>query len=237
MVPVDPLEQSPEAATRDMVERAVGRVAGCCGVTTETWQHGRLVARVCSHPDLGELLTAEPELPDSPMRAAARTLRPVRIQDTLIDVHWRPFSARALDLSLRSLVSVARPAGNDEIVTCTLYSLRPGGLGAVVPQADQLLFEWTTTLAQATAFAGAQAEARQLSEAIAARELVEQAKGMLMNALGCDADTAYQELVAAASRARLRIADVARRMVEHRAAPPRSDVRPRTRRRSTAEAG
>lgn len=237
-MPADAMEQSPEAAARDMIERAARRVVGCCGATSETWLAGRLVSQVCAHPDLGVLMAAEPALPDSPMRAAARTLRPVRIQDTLTDRLWRPFSARALALSVRSLVSVARATGEDEVVTCTLYSLRPGGLGgAVVPQADQLLLEWVTTLAQATAFALAQAEARQMSEAIAARELVEQAKGMLMHALGCDAETAYQELVAAAARAQLRITDVARRMVEHRAAPARTPAARPVRRRSAAGAG
>ncbi|MBA3250211.1 MAG: ANTAR domain-containing protein [Geodermatophilaceae bacterium] len=229
MLPVDAFDVSPEAVTRDLIERVAGRLPGCCGATSETWHRGRLSGRVSSHPDLAELMAVEPSLPDTPMRAAARTLRAVRLDDTLTDMHWRPFSARALDLGVRSLVCVAQAVGDERAMSCTLYSLRPGGLpDHAASHAADLLVEWTTALAQASAFADVQAEARQLSEAIAARELVEQAKGMLMHALGCDADSAYRELAAAAERGQLKLTDVARRMVEHRSAPPGQDSRLRT---------
>lgn len=229
MLPVDAFDVSPEAVTRDLIERVAGRLAGCCGASSETWHQGRLSGRVSSHPDLAELMAVEPSLPDTPMRAAARTLRPVRVDDTLTDMHWRPFSVRALDLGIRSLVCVAQPVGDERAMSCTLYSLLPRGMpDHAAIHASDLLVEWTTALAQASAFADVQAEARQLSEAIAARELVEQAKGMLMHALGCDAETAYRELTAAAERGQLKLTDVARRMVEHRSAPPGQDSRPRT---------
>lgn len=220
---------SPEAATREHIAQATVRVPGCCGATSETWVRGRLTGRVSSHPDLGELMAVEPQLADSPMRSAARTLRTVRIDDTAADRHWRPFSARAVHLGVRSLVCVPLPTAAGEAMTCTLYSLRPSGLPEHAGTlANDLLVAWTTTLAQASAFADVQAEAQHLTEAIAARELVEQAKGMLMHALNCDADTAYRELEAAATRGQTRITDVARRLVEHRSAPPGPDPRRRS---------
>lgn len=220
MHPADALDRSPEAAGRAIVDGAQARVDGCCGATTETWSSSRLTGLVCSHPDLGELMAGEHQLPDSPMRSAARALRTIHVDDTLRDVHWRPFSARALRIGVRSLVCAARVVG-DQTVTCTLYSLRPGGLPATAPAvAAALLQDWTITLAQVGAFADVEAEAHQLSEAMAARELVEQAKGMLMHALSCDAETAYGELASAAQRANLKITDVATRMISHRSTPP-----------------
>lgn len=231
MPPADAFDVSPEAVTRDLIDQVAGRVLGCCGATSETWQDGRLSGRISSHPDLAELMAVEPFLPDSPMRAAVRTMRPVRLEDTLTDKHWRPFSARALDVGVRSLVCVAQPLDGERAMSCTLYGLRPRGLTEqATSQATGLLVEWTTAVAQASAFADVQAEARHLGEAIAARELVEQAKGMLMNALGCDADSAYRELAAAAERAGLKITDVARRMVERRSATLGQDYRPRAHR-------
>lgn len=218
--PAEALDRSPEAAGRAIVDGARARVTGCCGATTETWSGGRLTGLVCSHPDLGGLLAGEHTLPDTPMRSAARTLRTIRLDDTLRDLLWRPFSARAMRIGVRSLVCEARVVG-DEAVTCTLYSLRPRGLPATAPAiAAALLQDWTIALAQASAFADVEAEAHQLSEAMAARELVEQAKGMLMHALSCDAETAYGELTAAAQRANLKITDVATRMIRHRSTPP-----------------
>lgn len=217
----DPFHRSPEAATRDMVDLVTRRIPGSCGASSETWIDGRVNARVCSHPDLGQLMATEQHLPDSPMRMSVRTLRPVRIEDTAADLRWRPFSARALEIGVRSLLSVAHRVGEDETMTCTVYSLRPRGMPeSAAALATGLLLEWTATLAKASAFADVQAEAHHLSEAIAARELVEQAKGMLMHALNCDADSAYRELTEAAERGRLRITDVARRLVEHRSAVP-----------------
>lgn len=164
------------------------------------------------------------------MRSAARTARTVRVEDTLRDVHWRPFSARAMRIGVRSLVCVASVVA-DETVTCTLYSLRPGGLQGTAPAvAAALLQDWTIALAQVGAFADVEAEAHQLSEAMVARELVEQAKGMLMHALSCDADTAYGELATAARRANLKITDVATRMISHRSTPPGPAATPRGRR-------
>jgi len=218
--PADALDRSPEAAARSIVDGARARLSGCCGATIETWWAGRLTGLVCSQPDLGELMAGEYQLPDSPMRSAARTLRTVGVEDTLRDVHWRPFSARALRIGVRGLICAAHVVG-DETVTCSLYSLRPGALPATAPVvAATLLQEWTVALAQVSAFADIEAEAHQLSEAMAARELVEQAKGMLMHALNCDAETAYGELGAAAQRAGLKITDVAARMISHRSTPP-----------------
>jgi AmiR/NasT family two-component response regulator len=58
-----------------------------------------------------------------------------------------------------------------------------------------------------------------LGEAMKSRAVIEQAKGMLMAAQGCDEDTAFDLLVKASQRENVKLRDVARRIVERRTQP------------------
>ena len=54
----------------------------------------------------------------------------------------------------------------------------------------------------------------QMQEAMAGRAVIDQAKGIIMHARGCDADTAFAALREVAQRNRKRVVDVARDLVE-----------------------
>lgn len=191
---------------------------------------GDPVVAVCSHPDLSDL-TVGLELLASPMGRVAATRVPVRIEDMLRDTDWPVFSARAMSRGIRSLYCAAHPV-YDGVLTFTLFSLRPGGLPVdTAALVDRLLKDWSDTLARGDAYAVARTEAHHLGEAIAAKERIEQAKGMLMQALGCDAETAYAELQTSARRAKLRTVDMARRLIEHAGSPPGSAAGPEPGRR------
>ncbi len=196
-----------------MVDQATTRVRGCCGSSAEMRLYGEPVVGVCSHPDLSGLLAGlDPAA--SPMASVAETREPVRIEDTLRDTAWPVFSTRALQRGIRCVYSAAYPVF-DGVLTCTFYSLRVGGLPQDTPGAvDALLQEWSDTLTRASAYAVARTEAHHLGEAITAKELIEQAKGMLMMGLKCDAETAYTQLQTSARRAKIRTVDMARRMIE-----------------------
>jgi len=76
----------------------------------------------------------------------------------------------------------------DGALVLSLFGVRPGVLDAQAnPVADMLAAFGGAMLANATAFHQAQRTARQLKDAVVARSVVDQAKGVLMHALGCDA--------------------------------------------------
>jgi AmiR/NasT family two-component response regulator len=68
-------------------------------------------------------------------------------------------------------------------------------------------------LTNATAYDQAQRTASQLKDAVVARSVVDQAKGILMHALGCDADDALQRLRQESQRRHVKVTEVAGEVV------------------------
>lgn len=201
-------------ALRDMVDTAAATLPGCCGATASVWIREERYGDVCSHPDLGVLLQEERNLPGSPIRTAAGTGAPTTIRDTVYDTLWPGFSAQALRVAVRSVTAgVATLQG--QTVTCALYSLRPDGLppgSAAV--ATALIRQSVLATAQRGAYERAQQEVHHLTEALAARRVVEQARGMIMNALTCDPSTAYEHLLRMSRREHRRVTEIASALVD-----------------------
>jgi AmiR/NasT family two-component response regulator len=69
-------------------------------------------------------------------------------------------------------------------------------------------------LTNATAYNQAQRTASQLKDAVVARSVVDQAKGILMHALGCTADEALAKMRDVSQRSNLRATEVAQRVLD-----------------------
>lgn len=207
-------EVSADTALREMVHAAAASLPGCCGATTSVWIRDQRYSDVSSHPDLGLLVHEEMQLAESPTRTALVTGEPTTIRDTLYDVRWPGFSEHALRVAVRSVTAgVATLEG--QTVTCTLYSLRPDGLPAgSAAVATALIRQSVLATAQQGAYERAQREVHHLTEAIGARRVVEQARGMIMHAMNCDATTAYEHLLRISRQEHGRIADAARALVD-----------------------
>jgi AmiR/NasT family two-component response regulator len=68
-------------------------------------------------------------------------------------------------------------------------------------------------LTNATAYHQAQRTASQLKDAVVARSVVDQAKGILMHALGCDAEEALKRLRQESQRRHVKVTEVATEVV------------------------
>jgi hypothetical protein len=68
-------------------------------------------------------------------------------------------------------------------------------------------------LDNADRYAGVRRDAHQLTEAMRARSVIEQAKGILMHARGTDADAAFAELRRRSQAENVRLAEIAGRLV------------------------
>jgi hypothetical protein len=96
----------------------------------------------------------------------------------------------------------------------SLFGVRPGVLDADAdPMADALAAFGVAMLANATAYHQAQRTASQLKDAVVARSVVDQAKGILMHALGCDADDALRRLRQESQRRHVKVTEVASEVV------------------------
>jgi AmiR/NasT family two-component response regulator len=71
----------------------------------------------------------------------------------------------------------------------------------------------TLALQAAQAFFASKDLAVRMQEAMGSRAVIEQAKGVLMRELACDADTAFQHLVERSQRSNTKLRDVAAQVV------------------------
>ena len=100
-------------------------------------------------------------------------------------------------------------------VLLVVVSVRPNAIdGEQVPFAGTLAAFGGAVLANASAYGDAQREAVQLRNAVGSRAVVDQAKGILMHALGCSAADALERMRRVSQTQHVKVTDVAKQVVE-----------------------
>src|SRR6266566_1740466 len=131
----------------------------------------------------------------------------------LDEARWPDFAEAALRRGVRCSVHLVRELPRGALVL-SLFGVRPGVLDAESnPMADMLAAFGGAMLTNATAYNQAQRTASQLKDAVVARSVVDQAKGILMHALGCDADEALKRLRQESQRRHVKVTEVATEVV------------------------
>lgn len=193
---------------------AAEQVPGCAGADTAAWRRGELVAAAASHPDLARLSEIQRASGSGPMVAALTAGGPEHCPDTLTEQRWPDYAAAALRCGVRCCVAIAHRAG-DGAVTLVLSAARPRALDpGRLPVAELLVALGGAMLGNASHYGESQRTALQLVDAARSRELVDQAKGMLMHALGCSADDALKRLRQMSQKHNIKVTDVAERIIE-----------------------
>lgn len=169
-----------------------------------------------THPDLSALVSVQLHSGEGPIPAARVTGRPAAADDLLHDRRWPGYRARALDAGVRS--SATLPFVCEGLtVTVSVYGLRPGPLEEAARGATRLLGDLATeSLARDVRYRAALTELGRLDEALRSRPVVDQACGIMMRVLGCDADAAFDLLRRASQRANRKLAELAETVVRTR---------------------
>jgi hypothetical protein len=197
-----------------LAEMAAWQVPGCSGANAAVWYDREVVSFVATHPDLAGLAELELEVGSGPLIAAAQTGVAVRCADTLDETRWPEYAEAALRRGVRCSVHLVRTLPRTALVL-SLFGVRPGVLDLDSnPMADTLAAFGRAMLANATAYGEAQLIASQFKDAVAARSVVDQAKGILMHALRCDADDALRRLRQESQRRHVKVTEVARQVVD-----------------------
>ena len=167
-----------------------------------------------SHPDLAALTSLQIETGSGPTLDAVRTGEPRGCADTLAEDRWPEFAAAALSRGVRCCVSLVHEFSG-MAVTLTLYGVRPRSLDPEqLPLASLLAAFGAASVANASRFGDVQRTASQLQEAVQARAVVDQAMGILMHALGCHADDAFDTMRRVSQTQHIKLTEVARRVIE-----------------------
>jgi GAF domain-containing protein len=143
-----------------------------------------------------------------PCLEAARTQRFVLVEDTTKEDRWCGFAEMALDLGVHSMLCVPLTVDDRTLGALSLYADQ----AHVFTDDSKHLATIYATLA-ALALANAQ-QARHLAEALLNRDIIGQAKGILMERHKISADQAFQLLVAASQRRNIKLSEIANRLTE-----------------------
>ncbi len=148
------------------------------------------------------------ETGEGPCIEAASTQQVVIVSDTRTDARWPGFCAAAQAHGIGSMLCVPLWAGQQRLGALSLYAPAPASFS----QPDIKLVELFATLA-ALSLAEAQ-RAEQLREAITSRDLIGQAKGMLMERFQVNDEAAFGTLVRVSQSLNLKLTAVARHLTE-----------------------
>mgnify|MGYP001455583232 CR=1 FL=1 len=200
----------------ELAEKAVLCTADCCGASTTVSGENTAQHAAVTHPDLSALVSVQLRSGSGPIPTAAEQGTPVDAVDLLHEDRWPQYRAVALDSGVRSSVTLPFRR-NGLTVTLSLYSFHPGALCAAEHGPAQALGELAASgLVRDRAYQSALAEIEQMGAALRSRPLVDQACGIVMYVLSCDASTAFDVLRRISQRTNRKLADVARRVVETR---------------------
>ena len=191
-----------------IVSSAVRMLSPALSAGLTIFTGGELIPRACTGEAPLLLDRLQQALGDGPCISAAKHQFIFRIEDTSQDERWPQFSAEAARLNVHSMLCV--PLWIDE-----------RSLGALSLYADQVaafseLHERVTILlATFAALALAEAQrAGQLRDALDNRDVIGQAKGILMERHGITADAAFGVLSQVSQAENVKLAEIACHVAE-----------------------
>jgi GAF domain-containing protein len=173
--------------------------------------HGRNVtAEVPSDPIAAALDQLQTQLGEGPALSALSDRQPVFIKDLTEETRWPNFVATATRLGVHCLLSFRLFVIGESLGALNLYGAAPEALTQDSIATGEILAQHA-----AVAMAGASAE-EQLHSAVASRDIIGQAKGILMNRDNLTGLQAFATLTRASQETNIRLVDVAEWLVnEH----------------------
>jgi len=199
-----------------LVDLAARQVPACSGAGAILWRNGEPVVVAASHPSLPELIEVQVRCQRGPMLDALGGGEPVGCPDTLEETRWPEYASAALRQGVRCSLSLAYRSGS-EAVTLSLFGARPRTLESdSIALAERLVAFGGSVVGFASEYGEARRAARQLQDAAESRAVVDQAKGVLMHALGCTAEEALQRMRQVSQARNMKVTEVATRVIDSR---------------------
>jgi GAF domain-containing protein len=193
---------------------AATATAGTLGAgVTVVDEHGKR-SRAASNSATEEADALQYEYDEGPCLTAWRRRELVRVDDTTTDGRWPRWNAAASRMGVRSVLSAPLLAGEESIGAMKVYCERPMNYGPHDEHVLRLLTgQAAILLANSQSLAEARRLSRRLTEALARRDDVAQAIGVLLAQGDASEQDAFTTLTTAAQRTGRPVQDVARALV------------------------
>jgi ANTAR domain len=198
-----------EQTLGEIVTSAVATIPGVDAGSISITHHGRIETRHPTTEIIGKLDRTQSELNEGPCISAIEDPPEdgiIIVQDLASEdaERWPRFAPLAVETGHRGLMSTQLSADGGPRAALNLYSVAPDAFG-----------EHARTMAglfgiQAAMLLYGADTAHHLQKAVDSRDLIGQAKGILMERFSLDDDAAFQMLVKSSQETNMKLTDVAR---------------------------
>ena len=203
-----------EATLQTITATAVGAVPGAEECTISYVTGRRSVEPRASTGDLPRRVDEmQDRLQEGPCLDVIWEQKTVRIDDMRTETRWPRFTAEAAELGVLSSLSFQLFVQGDNLGALNLYARQPHAFGEESEDVGLVLAAHA-----AVALAGAQHE-QHLRRAVDNRDLIGQAKGILMERYRLTADQAFQALSRVSQQTNRKLVDIAEELTQTGAVP------------------
>jgi len=204
-------EDDLDAMLDELVASAVRMVPGADGGSISMATRRQHVTSEHPSGELAARLDAiQSEVGEGPCLEAVFEEQTVRVPDLRHEQRWPRFARRALEAGAGGMLSIQLYVEGDNLGALNLYSLHPGAFDDESEQIGLLFASHA-----AVAFASAQKKDN-FASALAGRDLIGQAKGILMERYDVDGDQAFRVLVRVSQSRHRKLRDVATELITSR---------------------
>jgi GAF domain-containing protein len=206
-------EPSTESLLQRIVEVAVTEIAPAEHAGISEIRGKRVVTRAATSDTVREVDRLQYDSGEGPCLTSLRDEITVRSDDLSVERRWPAFSAGAVALGVKSILSVQLFVDRDNLGALNLYASRPYAFADTDESTALLLASHA-----AIAMHSSKVETN-LREAIATRDVIGQAKGVLMERMKIDQNRAFELLILTSQRTHRKLRDVAEEVAETGALP------------------
>ncbi len=196
-------DKTPGAVLERLVAVAVRDVPGADHAGVTVLDRHDLTSEASTDELVRRLDQRQHELGEGPCVEAAREQRTFRIDDTSAETRWPQFIPAAVDMGIGSMLSVELFAGDSISAALNLYATRPHQFTAESEDLAVML------AAPAGLAVSAARKIENLTVALESRDLIGQAKGILMERYKINGQEAFDLLVVASQRSNRKLREIA----------------------------
>jgi len=170
----------------------------------------RVTTQTFTDPTCPEIDQAQYESGHGPCLDAFRNGSTIIVESLATDDRYPEFAASAMTHGVRSTLSLPMLSGDSSIGALNFYAGTDAAFGKTEAEVGRLFAaQATVVLVNAQAYWGARLRSEHLEQALAGREVIDLAKGIIMNAIGCGPDEAFDTLVKQSQQENRKLRDVA----------------------------
>ena len=205
--------RSAEASLDAVAQLARRTIPGCDAASVTVMERGKPKTTVSTSEVAAIIDRHQYEGDDGPCLEAIRTQTVIRVDSYEDEERWPAFVPAVLHHDVHSSLSLPLLALDEPVGALNLYSRRQAGFVSAESVGEVFATQAAITLANATAYQRATELAQNLTVALEHRDVIGQAKGILIAQDGVSAEEAFDILRRASQRSNRRLHDVAAEIV------------------------